>query len=536
MDGTGYFAEMGMESVFDKVQYDPQILAGSSLPLGAGGTREPAQWDFTAYDPQVVILAIGQNDAHPHNFCGEDYEGEEARRWREHYGMLLKKLRKVRPHAHIICMTTILNHHENWDRAIGEVCGSCGDPRVHHFLFSNNGRGTHGHIRRPEAEKMAEELAAYITGLGEDIWRDKERLAHVFGRAEKGEPLAIGFLGGSITQGSLASRPENCYAASVFRWWNNQFPAAEFTYINAGIGGTTSHFGVARAEEDLLYARPDVIFVEYSVNDDDNEHFKECYEGLVRKLLKCEWEPAVILLHNRFYDDGHSAQRVHDEVGGHYGLPGIYMGDAVYPFVAAGKIPMDEITPDGLHPNDKGHAMLATVITDYLDRTYGEYCGEKAVLGDCSAQRAESRKLPAPLTINRYETARRFRNNGILPVRCDGFTADHTWQNVITDTFRRGWTALEKGAEISFQVEGTCIALQYRRTICRPAPRALAFVDGNEENAVTLDGNFDETWGDCLALQTLLEDVRAGKHTVTVRIVEADEVATPFYLVSLIVS
>lgn len=175
MDGAGYFAKLGMESVFDKVQYNPQILKGSPVPLGADGTREPLRWDFSAYDPQVVILAVGQNDAHPYNFCGEDYEGEEAAGWREHYGDFLKKLRRVRPRAHIICMTTILNHHENWDRAIEAVCSGCGDPKVHHFLFSNNGRGTHGHIRRPEAEKMAEELAAYITGLGAEIWGTADR-------------------------------------------------------------------------------------------------------------------------------------------------------------------------------------------------------------------------------------------------------------------------------------------------------------------------------------------------------------------------
>ena len=63
------------------------------------------------------------------------------------------------------------------------------------------------------------------------------------------------------------------------------FPEAEFTCVNAGIGGTTSHFGAARAEEDLLYARPDVVFVEFSVNDDDEAHFKECYEGLPKTYI-----------------------------------------------------------------------------------------------------------------------------------------------------------------------------------------------------------------------------------------------------------
>ena len=71
-------------------------------------------------------------------------------------------------------------------------------------------------------------------------------------RAASGHPITVGFLGGSITQGSLASRPEYCYAARVYRWWQETFPLSEITLINAGIGGTTSQFGAARVEEDLL--------------------------------------------------------------------------------------------------------------------------------------------------------------------------------------------------------------------------------------------------------------------------------------------
>lgn len=35
-------------------------------------------------------------------------------------------------------------------------------------MFRRNGRGTPGHLRIPEAEEMAEELAAYMESLG--IW------------------------------------------------------------------------------------------------------------------------------------------------------------------------------------------------------------------------------------------------------------------------------------------------------------------------------------------------------------------------------
>lgn len=541
MDGSGYFMEpeqRGMESIFDKVQYQPQLLnqfpkeLGGDVPCGSEGkclgkdAEMPLQWDFSLYRPQVVIVAVGQNDAHPDNFCGEDYEGERAACWRKRYADFLRRLRKIHPQAHIICMTTILNHDENWDRAIEEACAGLGDSRVHHFLFSNNGRGTHGHIRRPEAEKMAEELSAYIEGLGENIWRETGRLEDVFARAEQGEDITIGFLGGSITQGSLDSRPDTCYASLVYRWWQERFPKGNFSCVNAGIGGTTSHFGAARADEDLLYARPDVVFVEFSVNDDDNAHFRECYEGLIRHILRCDWKPAVVLLHNRFYSDGHSAQRIHDEVGRYYGLPRVCMGDAVLPRIQSGELDRDEITPDGLHPNDRGHELLAEIIRSELEKMYRGFRER-----NCTEE-----KMPVPFTYNRYENTRRFRNDNIRPVSCSGFTPDQTPQAAITETFRRGWTAEHAGDEICFDTECRCIAVQYRRTVSGPAPKALAFVDGDLEHGVILDGNFDEDWGDCLELQVLLEAQATGQHRVTIRITEAEAVDMPFYLVSLILA
>lgn len=41
------------------------------------------------------------------------------------------------------------------------------------------------------------------------------RLKNCMRRAQDGAELTIGFLGGSITQGSLATKPENCYAIDV---------------------------------------------------------------------------------------------------------------------------------------------------------------------------------------------------------------------------------------------------------------------------------------------------------------------------------
>ena len=51
-----------------------------------------------------------------------------------------------------------------------------------------------------------------------------KRLKNCMKRAEAGEELTIGLLGGSITQGSLATTMESTYAYRVFMWWKQTFP------------------------------------------------------------------------------------------------------------------------------------------------------------------------------------------------------------------------------------------------------------------------------------------------------------------------
>ena len=197
---------------------------------------------------------------------------------------------------------------------------------------------------------------------------DVSRMKEVMARARRGEQLVIGFIGGSITQGSLSSTPQTCYAYRVYTWWKETFPQAEFVYCNAGIGGTTSEFGAARVGTDLLAERPDFVIVEFSVNDESTEHFKETYEGLVRKILGAAWNPAVLLVHNVFYHNGANAQVMHAAIGRHYDLPSVSMQSSIYPEVVAGRIENRAITPDDLHPNDEGHALVASVITYFLEQ------------------------------------------------------------------------------------------------------------------------------------------------------------------------
>lgn len=167
LNGTGWFLVndgtkeyyQGMEEAYDRLQYNPTH-------------GEVTAWDFGKYRPHVVVIAIGQNDNHPEDYMKDDYNCERAVLWREKYKWFVSEIRRKYPKAHIILATTILNHDENWDKSIDEVAKSLDDSKIHHFMYTKNGKGTPGHIRIPEAEQMAAELGDFIESLGESVWED----------------------------------------------------------------------------------------------------------------------------------------------------------------------------------------------------------------------------------------------------------------------------------------------------------------------------------------------------------------------------
>ncbi|WP_418969646.1 GDSL-type esterase/lipase family protein [Alloscardovia omnicolens] len=159
-DGIGWFDEpdyMGMESVWNSIQYNRNL--GSYVP-----------WNTQQYEPNVVLIAIGQNDSHPADFMACDYNGDLSAQWRERYAQFLRNIREAYPHAHIICATSIMTHNRAWDRAIADVIKTLDDSHISQLLYTRNGSGTPGHPRIAEHKSMARELVEHINALGSDIW------------------------------------------------------------------------------------------------------------------------------------------------------------------------------------------------------------------------------------------------------------------------------------------------------------------------------------------------------------------------------
>ena len=247
--------------------------------------------------------------------------------------------------------------------AMGGVCRRGGFVLLLLLAVASAGipRLAHSDELRPLAFDEDAAIARSVVSVGSFV-----RIGRVFARARRGQPIVIAAIGGSVTQGAWASQEDNRYLNRVAAWWRARFPGTPLRVVNAGIGGTASNYGALRAGRDLLSQAPDFVIVEFSVNDEWNDASVESYEGLVRKILRAPPAPAVLLL---FLADaqGGSAQAQHARVGAWYNLPMVSLGDALRPMFRADAPDVRAFYQDTIHPNDRGHALVARLVTHWLD-------------------------------------------------------------------------------------------------------------------------------------------------------------------------
>jgi lysophospholipase L1-like esterase len=113
-------------------------------------------------------------------------------------------------------------------------------------------------------------------------FRQRGGLPNTFDKLAKGKPVRIGYLGGSITAAKDGWREQS------LKWFQTTFSKAVITQIAAGVGGTGSDLGVFRLKNDILLQKPDLLFVEFAVNDGGlaPEKIHQTMEGIVRQVWR----------------------------------------------------------------------------------------------------------------------------------------------------------------------------------------------------------------------------------------------------------
>lgn len=200
-------------------------------------------------------------------------------------------------------------------------------------------------------------------------------LANVFAKLNAGQTAKIAYIGGSVTENTG-------WRNNVTAWFNSKYPG-KITEVNAGWSGTGSLIGAMRFNRDVLVNSPDLVFIEFAVNDlpeDPLTFVQRNSEGMPRQAWMqnsyidlCFIETIAYYIEQPYLNGYYpTTVQAHYNVCDRYGLPSVNVGWALYEHVLAGT-PWTDLAPDRVHPNAAGSQIYSDAVITYLEseRTRG---------------------------------------------------------------------------------------------------------------------------------------------------------------------
>jgi lysophospholipase L1-like esterase len=291
-----------------------------------------------------------------------------------------------------------------------------------------------------------------------ELIRPRAGLGNVLSKLQAGEPVKIAYFGGSIT-----AAPG--WRVQTLKWFQEQFPQAKVEEINAAIGGTGSDLGVFRLGHDALAHQPDLVFVEFAVNDGgaSPQNIWRGMEGIVRQTWAAN--PHTDLCFVYTFRTGYEkelsqgvcpqAASAMEMLADHYGIPSINVALKIVELQQAGKLiykadqpPGGEVvhfSTDGVHPLEGGHRLYTEVVAQAVRQMTA---GAKAA--------SHEPKLASPFVDDHWQAAK------MVPL--DETMLSGNWQKLPTDAGlgkafggRMGtiWEADAPGSKLSFKFRGS---------------------------------------------------------------------------------
>lgn len=350
----------------------------------------------------------------------------------------------------------------------------------------------------------------------------RDGLGNVFAKLKAGKEVRVAYFGGSITA-------QAGYRVKTLKWLRDTYPQAKVVEINAAIGGTGSDLGVYRCRQDVLQQKPDLIFVEFAVNDGGAppEYIWRAMEGIVRQAWKADPTTDICYVYTfrvgyeKDLDQGlcPRAASADEVLADHYGIPSINMAMRTAELARAGKLiyvpakgpdgkdlptPADTIlfSTDGVHPSDAGHEVYTEVIVDALKQME-------------QTSKPGPHALKAPLMADNWEAAKLVPlAPAMLSAGWRKLSPEEGLGKAFHNRMPEMWEATKPGEKITFKFRGTAVKLY---DILGP--------DGGQV-VVTLDGKaspprprFDSYCSyHRLATLGIGDGLPDGVHTVTVEI------------------
>lgn len=321
------------------------------------------------------------------------------------------------------------------------------------------------------------------------------RIKKALAKARNGEPTTVAFIGGSITQGAGAV-PINtaCYAYKTFEGFckiAGRGTDENIQYIKAGVGGTPSEYGMLRYDRDIIEEcngeGPDIVVVEFAVNDEGDETKGECFDSIIRKIYEGPGKPAVIIEFAVFANDWNLQDRL-KPVGYAYDIP---MASALDSVVEQFKLKYGEgrvlsksqFFYDMFHPTNAGHRIMADGLINLIKAADEAEADEEIVsLADI--------KPPLGGEFESVQLLDRHVNNCSAIIDMGNFTdtdtvvqcVERNMDLIITPQLPYNWmycgTSKKGNGKFVMDVECTALLLIFKDSADNKDGRAEVYVDG----------------------------------------------------------
>lgn len=323
--------------------------------------------------------------------------------------------------------------------------------------------------------------------------------AQAAGIFEDPSNINIVYIGGSITQGTSAS-PN--WVEITGDYFSKTFGEKNVTNHNAGVGGTGSEYGLLRLQRDVIDKNPDMVFIEFTVNDKGKDTTRYL-ESIILSLQRLEKVPYICFVHTT--NAGMAVDQTnHRKVADFYGLAQIDFQAKLKEEVQKSGKPITTYIGDGTHPTAEGYAVYADEAIKCLKT--GNYYTKPL--------KKETRLNPKSLFVNTVFTP----------------AVDHTttwgWTGAgsyITTTDNAG----AAGAKISYEFTGNVLAIEHR--ISNKSGMYQVSVDGKVMETVnTYHKNANQ-----MALGYYNFDLGQGKHTLEIEVINRKDSASGGYMVGI---
>ena len=284
---------------------------------------------------------------------------------------------------------------------------------------------------------------------------DMTRIANVMRKAERGEDITIAFIGGSITFGSGMSDNDGTamdrFSEHVQAWFREKYPDTVCRLVNAGLPATGSMIGTFRADKDVIEHKPDLLVIEYAVNEGTSYGTNETSEALIRKMFALDNDPAVMFLFMATKGgSGWGDPAGKYELAQYYGVPCISWRNGVNKAFDLGLATSDDFDADGTHPNKNGHAAVSKFIIHYLEKVYAQL----------DSVPTEAGEVPAAKYTDDFTYTKHLTSTAFAPSELGSFAVSGS--ACMYSQFKDGWVSSEAGEPLVFECEAKRLYIPYQ--------------------------------------------------------------------------